>query len=143
MHIIDVTGGKLVGRILKDSPTEFILTYPASLTFPIEALDAGRRFAIKASLMGIVAVDKLYWLPKSAVRGYTPCGDRWLEEVYARFERRAVAGEFRLNPYAKQETALLMQGDGEVESESTDVAVIHADPPAAEPAPTANGSADA
>ena len=133
-----------MGRILKDSPGEFILSYPASLTFPIEALDAGRRFAIKASLMGIVAVGKIYFLPKSAIRGYTPCDEPWLLDVYARFERRAMAGEFRLNPYTKQETVLLAQGDGEVEAETTDVVVIQADPaPVADPTPTANGSADA
>lgn len=133
-----------MARVLKDSPGEFILTYPASLTFPIEALDAGRRFAIKASLMGIVAVDKLYFLPKSAVRGYTPCSDRWLEEVYARFEKRAVMGDFRLNPYAKQETALLMQGEGEVEAETAEITTIHATPaPTDEPAMTASGAADA
>lgn len=78
--------------------------------------------------MGLVAIDKLYFLPKSAVRGYTPCNDDWLMSVYARFEARAIAGDFRLNPYARPETVQLMQGDGEVEGETVDVTVINSDP---------------
>lgn len=138
LHIFDVTGGKLVGRVVKEDAKGYTLQYPASLTFPIEALDAGQRFAIKASLMGIVAVDEEYYLSQAAVRGYVTCGDAWLQEVYARFRDRAEQGEFRLNPYAKAETALLMQGTGEAEAEDEHINVIHADPvPAENEAPSA------
>ena len=133
LFIFDVTGGKLVARVLHEGAAEYALTYPASLTFPIEALESGQRFSIKASLMGIVGVDKLYFLPKAALKGYCVCEDAWLHRVFARFEARALAGEFRLNPYAKQETAELMQGDGEAEAETTDVTIIES--PKEEPTP--------
>lgn len=122
-----------MARVLSESASEFVLTRPASLSFPIAPLDGGRRFAIKATLMGIVGVDAMYYLPKSAVRGYTTCSDAWLTEVYARFEQRAAAGEFRLNPYAAPERVELMQGTGEVEGETGDVTVIHANTEPAAP----------
>lgn len=125
-----MTGGKLVAKVLKSAPTEYVLSYPASLTFPIEALDAGQRFAVKAALMGLVGVHDHYFLPTTAVRGYVQCNDPWLIDVYGRFVKRAMNDEFRLNPYAKPEVVRLMQGNGDAEAETVDVTVIHADKPA-------------
>lgn len=123
-----MTGGKIVARVLGRIPDGLLLAFPANLTFPIEPLDGGQRFAVKASLMGMVGVDSQYVLPLAGVRGYIACNDSWLKDVHGRFQARAEKGEFRLNPYAKPETALLMQGKGDVEAEEIDLPVINADP---------------
>lgn len=142
-----MAGGKIVGKLAHKTGDIYVLEWAGGLTFPIEALERGQRFAVKGALMGIVAVDETYNLTAAGIKGFVVSHDPWLvDDLYPRFRVRAVRGDFRLNPYAKPETVLLMQGEGDAEAEGVELAVIQADPaPATEPAPqvTANGSADA
>jgi hypothetical protein len=148
IRIFDVPGAKVIGRVLRTTPTAFIVGWLGQLSFRPVPLKGGEAFNILASISNPLTPE-LYELERAGVRGSYVNDSVNVELLYDEYVTRCKAGEYHLNPFAAPAQSVLQQGDGTADAPETAVSMVKANEPAptqeevAEPAPEAPITDDA
>lgn len=150
LPIFDVSGLKLVGRVVAEDGRSTYLEWPAQLSFrstPVldnQQQPAGDQFDIQAVLSPFMPEPKRYKLPDAAVRGQYYEYGAWLKKAYGEFVARAETGAYGLIPKASViATKVTMPATEQEEvavSTGEKVALKEVPPPAASSAADSNGA---